>query len=152
MIERNSKNPNNTLATLETSAIAERPATGNHQELKERQQQQECLPPSGCKQQQWHKQQQQRQQKATLRMTALSCPLTTAEKQATAGMKVKKQDPQHSMDATRSRDACRNSEAGYSMEGDQQQQRNRNITASTAEGRPITTRLPEIVETSQQQY
>jgi hypothetical protein len=29
---------------------------------------------------------------------------------------------------------------------------NRNITASTAEGRPITTRMPEIVETSQQQY
>jgi hypothetical protein len=28
----------------------------------------------------------------------------------------------------------------------------RNITASTAEGRPITTRMPEIVETSQQQY
>jgi hypothetical protein len=30
------------------SAVAERPATGNHQE---RQQQQECLPHSGCKQQ-----------------------------------------------------------------------------------------------------
>jgi hypothetical protein len=29
---------------------------------------------------------------------------------------------------------------------------NRNITASTAEGRPITTRMPEIVEASQQQY
>ncbi len=31
---------------------------------------------------------------------------------------------------------------------------NRKITASTAEGRPITTRMPEIhiVETSQQQY
>jgi hypothetical protein len=29
---------------------------------------------------------------------------------------------------------------------------NRNITASTAEGRPATTRMPEIVETSQQQY
>jgi hypothetical protein len=28
---------------------------------------------------------------------------------------------------------------------------NRNITASTAEGRPLTTRMPEIVETSQQQ-
>jgi hypothetical protein len=27
----------------------------------------------------------------------------------------------------------------------------RNITASTAEGRPIPTRMPEIVETSQQQ-
>jgi hypothetical protein len=29
---------------------------------------------------------------------------------------------------------------------------NRNITASTAEGRPATTRMPKIVETSQQQY
>ncbi len=29
---------------------------------------------------------------------------------------------------------------------------NRNITASTAEGRPATTRMPEIAETSQQKY
>jgi hypothetical protein len=29
---------------------------------------------------------------------------------------------------------------------------NRNITASTSEGRPATTRMPYIVETSQQQY
>jgi hypothetical protein len=29
---------------------------------------------------------------------------------------------------------------------------NRNITTSTAEGRPIPTRMPEVVETSQQQY
>jgi hypothetical protein len=29
---------------------------------------------------------------------------------------------------------------------------NRSITASTAEGRPAKTRMPEIVETSQQQY
>jgi hypothetical protein len=29
---------------------------------------------------------------------------------------------------------------------------NRNITVSTAEGRPATTNMPEIVETSQQQY
>jgi hypothetical protein len=29
---------------------------------------------------------------------------------------------------------------------------NRNITASTAERRPVITRMPEIVETSQQQY
>ncbi len=50
MFERISKNPNNTLATPGTSAKAERPATGNHQELKERQQQQECLLLSGCKQ------------------------------------------------------------------------------------------------------
>jgi hypothetical protein len=28
----------------------------------------------------------------------------------------------------------------------------RNTTASTSEGRPATTRMPEIVETSQQQY
>jgi hypothetical protein len=32
------------LVTPGTSAIAERPATGNHQELKGHQQQQECLP------------------------------------------------------------------------------------------------------------
>ncbi len=42
------------------------------------------------------------------------------------------------------------SEAGISMEGGSKE--NRNITASTAERRPITTRMPEIVETSQQQY
>jgi hypothetical protein len=35
-----------------TPAIAVRPATGNHQELKGRQEQQECLPQSGCIQQQ----------------------------------------------------------------------------------------------------
>jgi hypothetical protein len=29
---------------------------------------------------------------------------------------------------------------------------NKNITASTAVGRPMTTRMPEMVETSQQQY
>ncbi len=29
---------------------------------------------------------------------------------------------------------------------------NRNITASTAKGRQATTRMPEIVETTQQQY
>jgi hypothetical protein len=52
MFERNSRNPDNTLATPLTSEKAERPATGNHQKLKERQQQQECLPLSGCKQQQ----------------------------------------------------------------------------------------------------
>jgi hypothetical protein len=52
MIKRYRRNPNNTLATTGMSAIAERPARGNHKELKERQQQQECLPLSGCKQQQ----------------------------------------------------------------------------------------------------
>ncbi len=43
MFERNSRNANNTtpLVTPGKSAIAERPATGNHQELKGRQQQQE---------------------------------------------------------------------------------------------------------------
>jgi hypothetical protein len=40
------------LVTPGTSAIAERPATGNHQKLKVRQQQQECLPLPGCKQEQ----------------------------------------------------------------------------------------------------
>jgi hypothetical protein len=44
--------PTTPLVTPGMLAIAERPATGNHQELKGRQQQQECLPLSGCKQQQ----------------------------------------------------------------------------------------------------
>jgi hypothetical protein len=64
--------PTTPLVTPGTSAIADRPATGNPQELKGRQQQQECLPLSGCKQQQRHKQQQQPQPQATLRMTAIS--------------------------------------------------------------------------------
>jgi len=50
--------PTTPLVTPETSVIAERPATGNHQELKECQQHQDCLPQSGCKQQQWHKKRQ----------------------------------------------------------------------------------------------
>jgi hypothetical protein len=72
--------PTTPLVSSGASAIAARPATGNHQEFKGRQQQQECLPLSGCKQQLWH------QQQATLRMTAISWPLTTAGTQATAGM------------------------------------------------------------------
>jgi hypothetical protein len=44
--------PTASLVTPGMSAIAERPATGNHQELKGCQQQQECLPQSECKQQQ----------------------------------------------------------------------------------------------------
>jgi hypothetical protein len=52
MFKRNSRNPNNTLAKPGTSAIAERPATGNYQDFKKRQQQQECLPLTECKQQQ----------------------------------------------------------------------------------------------------
>jgi hypothetical protein len=40
------------LVTPGMSAIAGKPATVNHQELKGRQQQQECLPQSGCKQEQ----------------------------------------------------------------------------------------------------
>jgi hypothetical protein len=43
------------------------------------------------------------------------------------------------MDATKSRDACKNSEAEADSSRD-----NRNITASTAEGRSITIRMPEI--------
>jgi hypothetical protein len=46
------------LVTPGMSTIAERPATGNQQELKGHQQQQDCLPQSGCKQQERHKQQQ----------------------------------------------------------------------------------------------
>jgi hypothetical protein len=43
--------------------------------------------------------------------------------------------------------------AGNSMkEAKSSRYDNRNITVSTAEGRPATTRMPKIVETSQQQY
>jgi hypothetical protein len=52
------------------------------------------------------------------------------------------QDSQHSKDAIKSRDACKNSEAGNSSRD------NRHITASTAEGRPATAMMPEIVETT----
>ena len=44
--------PTTPMVTPGTSAIAERPATGNHQELKGRQQQQKYLPQSGGKQEQ----------------------------------------------------------------------------------------------------
>ncbi len=53
-------------------------------------------------------------------MTAKSRPLTTAEMQATAGWK-QQQDHRYNMDAIKSRDACKNSDAGNSMEGGQQQ-------------------------------
>ncbi len=43
----------------------------------------------------------------------------------------------------KSRDACKNSEAGNSMEGGQLQRDNRSITASTLEGRPAAARMPE---------
>jgi hypothetical protein len=59
------------------------------------------------------------------------------------------------MDATKSRVAYKNSEAGYRLRAWREansSRDNRNITASTAKGRPITTRMPEIEETSQQQY
>jgi hypothetical protein len=42
--KRTAGTPTTPLVTPGTSAIAERPATGNHQELKGHQQQQECLP------------------------------------------------------------------------------------------------------------
>jgi hypothetical protein len=66
-----------------------------------------------------------------------------------------KHDRQHSMGAIKRRDACKNRKtvkwatAWREANGSRD---NRNITASTAEGRPATTRMPEIVETSQQQY
>jgi hypothetical protein len=70
MIERNSRNPNNTLATPGTSTIAERPATGNHQELKDASNSKNaCL---------WldlgnsSDTSNKRQQQTTLRMTAIS--------------------------------------------------------------------------------
>jgi hypothetical protein len=55
------------------------------------------------------------------------------------------------MSAIKSRDACKNSEAGNSMEEANSSRDNRSITASTAEGRLATTVMPEIVKTSQQQ-
>jgi hypothetical protein len=55
------------------------------------------------------------------------------------------------MDAIKSRDACKNSKATAWREANSSRD-NRNITVSTAEGRPATARMPEIVETSQQQY
>jgi hypothetical protein len=74
------------------------------------------------------------------------------KKQATAGMKVRNRTantvwtpPEEGMLAETVKQATAWRETNSSRE-------NRNITASTAEGRPITTRLPEIVETSQQQY
>jgi len=55
-------------------------------------------------------------------MTAISWPLTTAGTQATAEMKAtagikQQQDRQHSMDAIKSRNPCKNNAAGNSMEG-----------------------------------
>ena len=44
MFERTAGTPTTPLVTPGTSAIAEKPATGNRQELKGHQQQQECLP------------------------------------------------------------------------------------------------------------
>jgi hypothetical protein len=68
--------------------------------------------------------------------------------------------PTTQYDAIKSRDACKNSEAAKSMEGGQQHRGrpsawmeanssrdNRNITESTAKGRPTTARMSEIVET-----
>ena len=55
------------------------------------------------------------------------------------------------MDAIKSRDACKNCEAGKSMEVGSSRD-NRNIIVSIAEGRPATARMLEIVETNQQQY
>ncbi len=75
--------------------------------------------------------------------------LTTAGTEATAGMKATTQyGRQHSMDAIKSRDALKTlKQATANSSRD-----NRNITASAAGGRPATTRIPELVETGQQQY
>jgi hypothetical protein len=48
------------------------------------------------------------------------------------------------MDTIKSRDACKNSVAGRSMEEANSSKDNRNITPSTAEGRLATTTMPEI--------
>jgi hypothetical protein len=79
------KTPTTPLVTPGTSAIAERLATGNPQELQGRQKQQECMPRSGCKQQQ---SQATTVTSATsnIKETEISWPLTTAGTQANAGM------------------------------------------------------------------
>jgi hypothetical protein len=56
------------------------------------------------------------------------------------------------MGAIKSRDACKTVKPATAWRESNSSRDNRNITASTAEGRLITTRMPEIVETSQQQY
>jgi hypothetical protein len=58
------------------------------------------------------------------------------------------------MDAIKSRDASKNSESTALREANSSRDNTdcRNITVSTAEGRPATTMMPEKVETSQQQY
>jgi hypothetical protein len=73
------------MVTPGKSAIAERLATGNPQELQGRQQQQKCLPQSGGKKQQ---SQATTVTSATsnIKETAISWPLTTAGTQPTAGM------------------------------------------------------------------
>ncbi len=55
------------------------------------------------------------------------------------------------MDAIKRRDACKKVKPATAWREANSSRDNRNITASTAEGRPATTRMPEIVlgETSQ---
>jgi hypothetical protein len=125
------------LVTPGTSAIGERLAAGNPQELQGRQQQQECLPQSECKQQ---------QSEATtvtsatsnIRETAISWPLTTAGTQATTGASTQAVWAQSKagMLAKTVKPATAWREANCSRDI-------RNITASTAEGRPAIARMPE---------
>jgi hypothetical protein len=56
------------------------------------------------------------------------------------------------MDAVKSRDASKIVKPATAWSEANSSGDNRNTTASTAEGRPTTTRMPEIVETSQRQY
>jgi hypothetical protein len=55
---------------------------------------------------------------------------------------------QYSMDAIKSRDACKTVKLATAWREANSSRDNRNITKSTAEGRPATTRMSEIVETT----
>jgi hypothetical protein len=141
--------PTTPLVTPGTSAIAERPATGNHQELKGCQQQQECLPlsatavtqatpvtpaTSNIKDDSNFMTTHNIRNASNSRNESNKRTANTVWTPPKTGMPAKTENPQT---AWQEANSCRD---------------NRNITASTAEGRPITTRTPEIVETSQQQY
>ena len=151
MFERNSRNANNTIGYIRNVTIAERPATGNHQELNA---------PATAR------------MPATVWMQATEVTQTTTVMPETSNIK----DDSNIMTAHNSRNASKSrsesnnrtsstvwmpSKAGMLAKTEKLPtawreanscRDNRNITASAAEGRPITTRMPEIVETSQQQY
>jgi hypothetical protein len=137
MFERNNRNASNTIGYTRTSAIAERPASGRHE---------------------------------TTKMPATVWMQKTTVMPATSNIKNDNNimTAQNSRNAGNSRNESNNrtantvwtpSKAGMlaktvkpatAWREDNSSRDNGNITASTAEGRPATTRMPEIVETSQQ--